>query len=188
VPREQLHEQVHDQLPTQESLPWLRTPRLVLRPMTLADAGDVFAYAADPEVLRYTTGTTPKRPEETHAWLQAVLADPETHMWAIYLADDPSVIGALEFGMPTPGLGSIHYALGRSHWGAGLMTEAVDAVCRWATNTLPSLREITTSVAAANVRSARVLEKCGFQRVGSAFEVWERHASPIELHVYRREA
>ena len=117
-----------------------------------------------------------------------MLADPETHMWAIYLADDPSVIGALEFGMPTPGLGSIHYALGRSHWGAGLMTEAVDAVCRWATNTLPSLREITTSVAAANVRSARVLEKCGFQRVGSAFEVWERHAAPIELHVYRRDA
>ena len=52
----------------------------------------------------------------------------------------------------------------------------------------PSLREIITSVAAANVRSARVLEKCGFQRVGSAFEVWERHDSPIELHVYRRDA
>jgi RimJ/RimL family protein N-acetyltransferase len=74
--------------------------------------------------------------------------------------------------MPTPGVGSIHYALGRSHWGAGLMTEAVDAVCRWATD----------------VGSARVLEKCGFQRVGSAFEVWEKDAAPLELHVYRREA
>jgi RimJ/RimL family protein N-acetyltransferase len=68
------------------------------------------------------------------------------------------------------------------------MTEAVDAVGLWATNALPSIREITTSVAAANVRSARVLEKCGFRRVGSAFEIWAKDAAPIELHMYRREA
>ena len=109
-------------------------------------------------------------------------------MWAIRLADDPSVIGALEFGIPTPGVGSVHYALGRSHWGVGLMREAVDAVCLWATNALPSIREITTSVAAANVRSARVLEKCGFRRVGSAFGIWEKDAERIEVRMYRREA
>ena len=106
---------------------------------------------------------------------------------AIRLAEHPRVIGALEFGVPTPGTGSIHYALGRSYWGAGLMTEAVDAVCRWATDSLPSLREITTSVAAANVASARVLEKCGFERLGSAFESWDKVAEPVELYLYRRE-
>jgi RimJ/RimL family protein N-acetyltransferase len=154
--------------------------------MTLADANDVFAYAADREVLQYTTGATPERPEETHAWLQAVLADPETHMWAIRMAEHPTVIGALEFGVPSPGIGSIHYALGRSYWGAGLMTEAVDAVCRWVMDSFPSLSEITTSVAAANIGSARVLEKCGFERIGSAFDTWEKCAEPVELYVYRR--
>jgi ribosomal-protein-alanine N-acetyltransferase len=154
--------------------------------MALTDADDVFAYAADPEVLRYTTGNTPERVEQTHAWLRAALADPETHMWAICLAEHPTVIGALEFGVPRPGVGSIHYALGRSHWGVGLMTEAVDVVCRWAMEWSRALREITTSVAAANIGSARVLEKCGFERIGSAFDSWDKFAEPVELYVYRR--
>jgi [ribosomal protein S5]-alanine N-acetyltransferase len=175
-----------DSLPPQESLPWLRTQRLVLRPMTLDDAADVFAYSADPAVLRYTTGTTPSRPEETQAWLEAALADSATHMWAILLRDSPTVIGAIEFGVPIPGSGSTHYALGRSHWGAGLMTEAVEAVCHWALDALPSMQDITTGVVAENVGSGRVLEKCGFERIGSIVEQWDRHGEPVTLHMYRR--
>src|SRR4051794_7703543 len=175
-----------DSLPRQESLPWLHTHRLVLRPMTLADAADIFAYSADPAVLRYTTGTTPSRPEETQAWLEAALADPATHMWAILLRDSPTVIGAIEFGVPIPRSGSIHYALSRSHWGAGLMTEAVEAVCRWAIDARPSMQDITTGVVAQNVGSARVLEKCGFERIGSIVEQWNVEAEPVTLHMYRR--
>jgi ribosomal-protein-alanine N-acetyltransferase len=175
-----------DCLPAQASLPWLRTRRLILRPMTLGDAPDVFAYSADPAVLRYTTGTTPSHPEETRSWLEGVLADPATHMWAILLRDSPTVIGAIEFGVPIPGSGSIHYALSRSHWGAGLMTEAVEAVCRWAIDALPSMQDITTGVVAQNVGSARVLEKCGFERIGSIVEQWNGGAEPVTLHMYRR--
>lgn len=36
------------------SFPLLNTARLVLRPLTLADAPAIFAYAQDPEVSRYT--------------------------------------------------------------------------------------------------------------------------------------
>ena len=175
-----------ENLPPQESLPRLHTRRLLLRPMTLADAADIFAYSSDPAVLRYTTGTTPSRPEETQAWLEAALADPATHMWAILLRNSTSVIGAIEFGVPIPGSGSIHYALGRPHWGAGLMTEAVDAVCGWALDALPSIQDITTGVVAENVGSARVLEKCGFERIGSIVEQWDRHREPVTLHMYRR--
>lgn len=35
-------------------LPPLTTPRLHLRPLTLADGPAIFAYAQDPEVSRYT--------------------------------------------------------------------------------------------------------------------------------------
>jgi [ribosomal protein S5]-alanine N-acetyltransferase len=171
----------------QRTLPAIHTPRLILSAMRLDDAADVFAYAADPEVLRFTTGTTPTRPEETHDWLAQALADPETRMWAIRLREVPTVIGAIEFGVPEPCVGSVHYALARAHWGKGLMTEAVDAVCRWAAGAMPELRAIVTSVAAANPRSARVLEKCGFRRVGTATERWDNEPEPVELHIYRRE-
>lgn len=175
-----------DRLPPQGSLPWLRTPRLVLRPMTLDDAADVFAYSADPAVLRFTTGTTPTQPEETRAWLESALANPSTHMWAVLLRDSPTVIGAIEFGIPIPGSGSIHYALGRAHWGIGLMTEAVEALCQWALSVLPSIQDITTGVVAENVGSARVLEKCGFAHIGSLVEHWDPHEQPVTLHMYRR--
>jgi [ribosomal protein S5]-alanine N-acetyltransferase len=173
-------------MPPQESLPWIRTARLTLRPMTLGDAADVFGYSADPAVLRYTTGTTPTQPEDTRVWLEEALANPETHMWAILMNDSPRVIGAIEFGIPLPGTGSIHYALGRPYWGVGLMTEAVEAVCRWALDALPSLENITTGVVAENVGSSRVLEKCGFELIGSIVEQWDRKPHPVELCMYRR--
>src|SRR4051812_42105800 len=115
-------------LPPQAELPVIRTARLVLRPLILADAADVFAYAADPAVLRYTTGITPTLVQETESWLRGVLDDPETHMWAVRRIDDERVIGALEFGWSSASTGSVHYALGRDYWGRGLMTEAIEAV------------------------------------------------------------
>jgi ribosomal-protein-alanine N-acetyltransferase len=173
-------------LPPQAELPVIRTARLVLRPMTLEDAADVFAYSADPAVLQYTTGITPARLEETESWLRDLLDDPETHMWALRLEDDDRVIGALELGVPSPGVGSVHYAIGRDYWGGGLMTEAVDTICQWAFETLTGMHEISTSVVEANVASARVLEKCRFRRVGTSEERWEKEPEAVRLVQYRR--
>jgi RimJ/RimL family protein N-acetyltransferase/ketosteroid isomerase-like protein len=173
-------------LPAQAELPVIETARLVLRPMRIGDAKDVFAYASDPEVLRYTTGTTPMRLEETERWLRDALADPETHMWAIVMPNDPIVVGAIEFGV-SRSVGSVHYALSRPHWGKGLMTEAVGALCGWAFDAVLGLERIETSVVEMNVASARVLEKCGFRRVGVAEDRWEKLSQPVELILFRRD-
>jgi ribosomal-protein-alanine N-acetyltransferase len=173
-------------LPPQHTLPSLGTPRLLLRLMAPSDAADVFAYAKDPEVLRYTTGTTPRRLEETRAFLQGALSDPNGRVWAIRLRDQPTVIGGVDFGLSSPETGSVHYVLARPHWSQGLMTEAVDAVCSWAFATLPSLVDIQTTVVDENVASVRVLEKCGFTRVGTTVEQWQKQAEPVRLAIFRR--
>lgn len=108
-------------------------------------------------------------------------------MWALRLNDHELVIGAVELGVPSPGVGSIHYAMCRDYWGRGLMTEAVDTVCQWAFGTLTDMHEISTSVVEANVASARVLEKCGFRRVGTSEECWEKEPEPVRLVHYRRD-
>jgi ribosomal-protein-alanine N-acetyltransferase len=173
-------------LPSQLELPVLTTPRLLLRAMTRDDASDVFAYAKDPDVLRYTTGTTPRRLEETQDFLEGAIGAPDGRMWAIRLRDLDTVIGAVEFGLLSLETGSIHYVLGGPYWGRGLMTEAVDAVCTWAFATLPSLLEITTTVVEENIGSARVLEKCGFTRVGTTVEQWQKALEPVRLGIFRR--
>lgn len=170
-------------LPPQEELPSLATPRLALRAMALSDAPEVFAYARDPEVLRYTTGTTPRHVEETRDFLKGAVAASDGRMWAIRLRDQPVVIGAVEFSLVSSETGSVHYVLGKPYWGQGLMAEAVDAVCNWAFRTLPSLLEIRTTAVEENVGSARVLEKCGFARVGTTVEQWEKQPEPVRLAI-----
>src|SRR5688572_30459163 len=177
---------VSSSLPAQQALPQLATPRLLLRAMTFSDAPDVFTYAKDPEVLRYTTGTTPRRLEETQEFLEGAVAAPDSRMWAICLRDQAAVIGAVEFSLSSPDTGSVHYVLGRPFWGHGVMTEAVDAVCNWAFDTLPSLREIKTAAVEDNVGSTRVLAKCGFTRVGTAVEQWPKQPEPVRLAIFRR--
>jgi len=107
-------------------------------------------------------------------------------MWALELVGNPTVVGAIEFGLQSPESGSIHYALAKPHWGRGLMTEAVDAVCGWAFDTLAALVEIRTSVVDSNVASLRVLEKCGFVRTELVQENWAKQVEPVTLIVFRR--
>jgi ribosomal-protein-alanine N-acetyltransferase len=173
-------------LPPQDALPTLTTARLRLRAMTLSDAPDVFAYAKDPDVLRHTTGTPPRRLEETQAFLEGAVAATDGRIWAIQLRDRPAVIGAIELGFLSPDTGSIHYVLGKPYWGRGLMTEAVGAMCDWAFDAFPSMREIRTAVVEENVGSARVLEKCGFTRIDTMIERWEKQPEPVRLAIFRR--
>jgi [ribosomal protein S5]-alanine N-acetyltransferase len=173
-------------LPLQAELPSLSTPRLVLRPIRESDAPDVFAYAKVPEVLRYTTGTPPRDLEDTRTFLRDALAAPNDRMWAMLRRGHDTVVGAIEFGVQSPMSASIHYALAKAYWGQGLMTEAVDAVCGWAFQALPSLLEIRTSVVEANVGSIRVLEKCGFTRVDTVREEWAKEREPATLAIFCR--
>jgi [ribosomal protein S5]-alanine N-acetyltransferase len=154
--------------------------------MALSDAPDVFAYAKDPEVLRYTTGVAPRHLEETQNFLERALAAGDGRMWAIQLRGHSTVIGAVEFSLLSSDTGSVHYVLGKPHWGHGLMTEAVDAVCGWAFRALPSLLEIKTAAVEENVASARVLEKCGFTRVGTTVEQWQKQPEAVRLAIFRR--
>jgi RimJ/RimL family protein N-acetyltransferase len=64
------------------------------------------------------------------------------------------------------GCGELGYWLGEEHWGRGLATEAVRAVVPYAFEKL-ELRRLQALAYAANVASARVLEKAGFQLEGT---------------------
>jgi len=59
----------------------------------------------------------------------------------------------------------IGYWLGQPFWGRGIMTAAVQTVCRQAFDNL-GLVKVTAHVFSSNVASARVLEKCGFELEG----------------------
>ena len=80
------------------------------------------------------------------------------------------------------------YVLARRYWGYGFMTEAVTAVVDWAF-TEPSVFRVGAVVDIDNQRSARVLERAGFEREG-ILRSWAVHpnisATPRDCYSYSK--
>ena len=72
------------------------------------------------------------------------------------------------------------YWIGRSHWGKGIATAALEALLA-----IDRSRPFHARVAADNVASRRVLEKCGFRVVGTDRGVAEARSAEIDELVLR---
>lgn len=147
------------------NLPALETDRLVLRRLTLEDASDVFAYARDPEVARYTTWEAHRSLDESLRFLKRVLdryAAGEVAPWGVVHKADDRVIGTCGFAQwrREHARAELAYALARPYWNQGLATEAVRAVVAFGFRTM-ELNRIEARCEISNVASARVMEKAG---------------------------
>ena len=153
----------------------LRTERLLLRPFTLDDVGDVLEYTNDPEWARYQVNIPPlpysRKDAET---LVAMFLDPAKwvkigilQMFAIEF--ESKVIGEIHLNQRDEDRQNerveLVYSLSRQHWGKGLMTEAAQAVMNWAFKTY-SFNRMFAYCDPRNIGSRRVLEKLGMKREG----------------------
>ena len=160
-------------------LPALQTPRLLLRKMRLSDAADIFAYASDPAVARYTTWPPHPTVAATEAFVRELLqryADGLVSPWGIVHRADGKLIGSCGFAyvMAWHGRGEIAYALSQSYRGQGLMPEAVSAVLAFGFETL-RLNRIEARCEVENIASERVMQKVGMQLEG----VLRQHAQVL---------
>lgn len=164
--------------------PTLQTPRLHLRQVRETDAQDIFNYARNPNVLRYTTAETPTDIAQTMQFVMDVAHKPDdAYAWGICLKGTDRVIGVIEFGVQA-GIGSVHYAMAEEYWNRGLMTEGVTVVLQWGFSTYPNMLQVRTSAVAENAASRRVMEKCGMKYVQTLQEGWEKLSQPVFLAIY----
>jgi len=77
----------------------------------------------------------------------------------------------------------IGYWLARPFWGWGIMTAAVQAVCRHAFENL-GLAKIVSHTFSFNHASARVLEKCGFESEGYLRRHYLKDGKLIDAKAY----
>ncbi len=166
--------------------PTIETPRLLLRPFDHADAADVFAYASNPNVSRFTTWETHRSLADSHAFIEMVLGRGEDRKtWAIRLRTDPSVIGAIEFGPTDQAEARIDYVLAEPFWNRGLMTEAARAVLAWGLEHCPSVNSVASCAVTQNLGSQRVMEKCGLKFERVQLHRWSKRPEPVEQRHYR---
>ena len=176
-------------------IPQLRTERLVLRGFRQDDFEIYARSQADPEVVRYTSGTPVSRVD---AWRSlAIMIGHWTlrgyGMWAVERRSDRAFLGRVGLWNPEgwPGL-EVGWSLGKEYWGQGYATEAAHAAMGYAflTQDIPLLISV---IDVDNLASQHVAERLGEtrgeQRVieyqGKSFttdvwsisrEEWERRA------------
>jgi RimJ/RimL family protein N-acetyltransferase len=108
--------------------------------------------------------------------------------WRRTLADDGVVIRTIDadgevagnvVSWQLDGRQVVGYWLGREFWGRGLATAALAELVQEL-----EVRPLHAWVARSNLGSIRVLEKCGFVRVGEQSEHDERIGQVVELFLY----
>lgn len=153
-------------------LPQVTTERLVLRRIRASDVDDIYAYAQDPDVARYTSWAPHTSPDETRQFVRRNLdayLEKRVANWGIELRAERKIIGTGGYGWWNPEQSSaeIGYAIGRPYWRQGLMTEAVRAMIDFGFNRM-ALNRIVIRMDPRNIGSWRVAEKCGCRFEGIA--------------------
>jgi len=145
------------------------TPRLELRLLTAEDTESIFRYASDAEVARNTAWLPHRTIEDAVRYVQFVLSSHSDvdgklrHVWAIRLRGELDAVGTIDLVQDSAESAHIDFALARTYWNRGIMTEASRAVVGWGFERLPELQEIRSGGLSRNIGTMRVLEKLGFQ-------------------------
>jgi RimJ/RimL family protein N-acetyltransferase len=171
-----------------QSLPVIKTPRLVLRWISEDDVDAILEIFSDPQVVRYLSHTS-LADREAAAAMQREIAENNRKglvwKWGIALADTvaDSVAGSWAVGGKLIGTATLFnlslsngraelgYAMGRAYWGQGYMHEALTALVKHAFEAA-ELRRLEADVDPRNPASIRTLERLGFQREGYLRERW----------------
>ena len=174
-------------------LPVLKTERLILRPMRMRDAEDLFAYAQDPEVSRHVLWDTHETPRQTRSALRSALRQYRSGApgsFAIERRSDRRMIGTIGFMWINCDHRSaeVGYSLARDCWNQGYATEALGAVLRFAFRTL-KLNRVEAMHEVDNPASGRVMEKCGMTCEGTLrSRVYNKdHFSDVRLYAILRD-
>ncbi|HEX4832466.1 MAG TPA: GNAT family N-acetyltransferase [Trebonia sp.] len=132
-----------------------KVPEVRLRPVTDQDFDVFFAFEADP--VAAAMAAFPSRDKEAFAAHWARVSANETALRRAIVAD--GVVAGNIGSWDQEGERLLGYWIGREHWGRGIATEALAQFLR-----LDVTRPLLAHVASHNAGSARVLEKCSFQR------------------------
>jgi [ribosomal protein S5]-alanine N-acetyltransferase len=159
----------------------LETPRLVLRPLTAADAAAVHAQWTEPDVRRYLWDDEVISLERAREVLDSSARDFAERRYGLWGACDAASGALTGFAgcRPWPaGQPELMYGLWPAWWGRGLATEAAHGVLAHVFETLghPVVMAATDP---PNTASVRVLE-----RLGMTFD-WRGEMHGLDTLVYR---
>lgn len=142
-----------------------------IRKWQLSDAADLAAALSNKKIQNNLRDGLPYPYTEQDAaeYISAMLSADENETFAFAVTKDNKVIGSIGAFRQ----GNIHrqtaelgYYIAEEYWGRGIMTEAVNQICKYVFS-IGDIIRIYAEPFAHNTASCRVLEKAGFQYEGT---------------------
>lgn len=153
---------------------------LKIRQTEISDLDILFQFQLDKEG-GYLAAFMPKDPTDKSAYITKhtkLLSNPTVNNQTI-LVDDIIVGSIAKFVMEDDA--EITYWIDRKYWGKGIATKALNDFLA-----IETTRPIFGRVAFDNFGSQKVLEKCGFEKVGSDKGFANARQMEIEELIYKR--
>lgn len=153
------------------------TKRLTIKPLSPADAVELFNIFSDAAVMKYWNTppwTSIKDSTDFIEKSMETMQTDESLTLGIYIKDLPRLIGkCMLFNYArTSKRAEIGFGIGKEFWGMGYMQEAGNALIHYGFKEL-GLRRIEAEINPANLSSSKVLTRMGFITEGLLRERWE---------------
>lgn len=167
--------------------PTLNTPRLLLRALRMDDLNDLYEYASDVGIDRYTPWKRYESLHEARADLAHYVQQYDggnMPVWGVEHRADQKLIGICDFNWhPKHRRAEIGYTIARGYWGQGLAVEAVQAMISFGFEKMDLVR-IEAVCMLDNWASERVMQKVGMQHEGvlHSYQMWR--GTPQDLRMY----
>jgi len=150
-----------------------------LRPTKIADLAVLFQFQLDKEA-NYLAAFTSKDPLDKEAYLEKFtkhLNDPTINMQTILLGE--TIVGSIA-KFETRGDTEITYWIDKNYWRKGIASAALKSFLA-----IEKTRPVFGRVAFDNLGSQKVLEKCGFIKLGTDRGFANARQAEIEEFIYR---
>ncbi|MEG0772050.1 GNAT family N-acetyltransferase [Clostridium sp.] len=134
------------------------------------DTEDMHEYTSDKECKRFIGWRLMQNPDETREFIEELVRRESagTHLYAsVVLKSNDKVIGTVMlFNFDKEAnQAEVGYVFNRGYWGKGYGTESIALVSKFGFESL-KLHKLHASVVGANIGSARLLEKNGYELEG----------------------
>lgn len=159
----------------------LQDSNVRLRPSVVADLEHFFTFQLDDEA-NYLAAFTSKDPNDRQAYLEKytkLLNEPTVNQQTILVGED--IAGSIA-KFEIEGKAEITYWIDKKFWGKGIATAALKEFLL----TEPA-RPVLGRVAFDNYGSQKVLEKCGFIKIGTDKGFANARQAEIEECIYKLE-
>ncbi|MES2033314.1 MAG: GNAT family N-acetyltransferase [Pseudomonadota bacterium] len=147
----------------------LETERLILTPVTAADAPLAYPVMADPEVMAHMDTAAIEDPDLTAAFIEGRVAEmsrDEALYWSVRTSADGAYLGSCDLSDIDwrHHRAEVGFMLSRPAWGQGYGYEAMQAVLGHAASR--GLRRLWARTLVGNNASEKLLHKLGFEQEG----------------------